>query len=281
MLKKSKKLFSLVLAAIMVFSVTATAASAATTLTKVKNVAVTSVDDDEINLKWSKVKGADGYQVYVRKGNSGSWKKAETTKKNYAEVEDLKGAQAYSIKVRAYDKQSGKTVYGSFSAVLNEKTAPDEPKNVSITALSEGKAKVKWSAVNGADGYRVYKYDTAAKKWVKLSNVDGTSYTVNVSKNGGDKFRVRAFVRYNSAHFSEASDTVVSGVNVISYSKAKSIALKNANVSADSIFGYEAEYEKKGANYVYEVEFETKKYEYEYVINAKTGKIISKDVERR
>lgn len=281
MSKQIKKILGLVLAVVLVFG-TLSVASAAAAPVKVKNVAVTTVDDDEINLKWTKVNGVAGYQVYVRTGNSGNWKKAVTTEKNYAEVENLKSGQVYSIRVRAYTKSGGKVLYGGFSDTLKAPTEPDEPKNVSIGTTSGKKAKIKWSAVNGADGYRVYKYNTSLKKWEKVKTLTSTSYTATVSEKGGDKFRVRAYLKYNGkAYFGDASDTVVSGVNAISYSKAKNIALKNAGLSSADIFNYEVEYCKKGTLYVYEIEFETKKYEYEYIINALTGKIIEKDVERR
>ena len=281
MSKEFKKVLGLVLAAMFIYG-TATFASAASAPAKVKNVTVSSADEDEINLKWSKVSGATGYQVYVRSGNSGSWKKAETTTKNYAEVENLKNAHVYSVRVRAYTKSGGKVLYGSYSTVLKATTDPDEPLNVTIGATSNKKAKITWSAVPGADGYRVYKYNATAKKWEKVKTLTGTSYTAAVSANGGDKFRVRAYTVFDGArYYGDASDTVVSGTKSIGYTKAKSIALKDAGLKESAVFGYEAEYDKEGKVYVYEVEFETKKYEYEYTINAETGKIIRKDVEKR
>ncbi len=193
----SKKVLSLMLAIVMVFSsfsVTAFAAS----VPKVKNVTITARDDDEINLKWNKVKGATGYQVYVRLGSNGKWKKAETTKKNLAEVDDLKENRSYNFKVRAYTKENGKNVYGKFSAVIAAKTKKEPVPS-----------------------------------------------------------------------------------NLITKAKAKSIALKNAGVKAKNIFDYEISLEKEKGIWVYEIDFETKKYEYEYEINAKSGKVIRKDIERR
>ena len=281
MSKEFKKVLGLVLAAMFIYG-TATFASAASAPAKVKNVTVTSVDEDEINLKWSKVSGATGYQVYVRNGSSGSWRKAETTSKNYAEVENLKDAHVYSVRVRAYTKSGSKVLYGSYSSVLKATTDPEEPRNVTIGTTSNKKAKITWSAVEGADGYRVYKYNNSLKKWENVKTLTGTSYSATVSDKGGDKFRVRAYVVFDGKrYYGDASDTVVSGTKAIGYAKAKSIALKDAGLKESDVFGYEAEYDKEGKVYVYEVEFETKTYEYEYTINAETGKILKKDVERR
>ncbi len=49
---------------ISVFSAASLTASAAT-LPKVTSVKAYNIDDDEINLKWKEVKGADGYQAKV------------------------------------------------------------------------------------------------------------------------------------------------------------------------------------------------------------------------
>ena len=65
----------------------------------------------------------------------------------------------------------------------------------------------------------------------------------------------------------------------IGVDKAKSIALNHAGLSSSSVKFTKAKLEKEDGRMVYEIEFETSKYEYEYEIDAKTGKIISHDVE--
>ena len=82
-MKKLSKVLSLALAGVLLTSSAVLPANAAAaSLGRVKNVSVRSVDDDEIKLKWGKVKGASGYQIYVKQGK-GSWRLAETTK-NFA-----------------------------------------------------------------------------------------------------------------------------------------------------------------------------------------------------
>lgn len=63
----------------------------------------------------------------------------------------------------------------------------------------------------------------------------------------------------------------------ISKSKAKSIALNDAGVS--KYYDYEIETDTVNGVRVYEISFETSTKEYEYTINAKTGKIINREVE--
>ena len=75
-----------------------------------------------------------------------------------------------------------------------------------------------------------------------------------------------------SAQTKPASDFI--GVD-----KAKSIALNNAGLSASSVTFTKAKLDREDGVRVYEIEFCTSTKEYEYEINAKTGKILDKDVE--
>lgn len=58
--------------------------------------------------------------------------------------------------------------------------------------------KLTWSPVSGADGYRVFNYNTAEKKWQATKDVIGTTYTYKNLKSGTVyKFAVRAFTVEN------------------------------------------------------------------------------------
>ncbi len=282
-MKKLSKVLSLALAGVLVASSAIIPASAATKPAKVSNLQVTSTDNDEINLKWSKVSGATGYQIYVKKGN-GNWKFAESTKQLKEDVDDLKEATTYSVKVRAYKTTSKGKVYGNFSNVITTTTDPDEVERLTIKKISSSKAKLTWKAVPNADGYRVYKYNTKTSKWESVGTTKTFSKTVTVSTKGGERFRVRAYVILNEKkYYGDASDSVKyttssTSKTQITSGKAGNIALNDAGVT--KVYDYEVEKEKKNGSYVYEVSFETKNYEYEYVIDAYTGDILSKEKER-
>lgn len=285
MTKKLTKLFSLLLAVVMLCSVFTVAGSAAT-LAKVTNLKVISTDDDEIDLKWSAVKGATGYQIYV-KVPGGSWVKNETTKKTSEDADNLKSGTTYYVAVRAYKKSGGKVTYGSFSKAVKTSTDPAEVKSLKATAVSSGKSTLSWKAVTGANGYQIYKYNTSTGKWVKTATVKTTKYTATVSKNGSDRFKVRAYKKLDGkVYYGDFESVTVkaaaTSTTKITASQAKSIAVKNSGVSSSSVRDYECEYEysKRYGCYVYEIDFESGKYEYEYVIKASTGSILSKVKER-
>ena len=65
----------------------------------------------------------------------------------------------------------------------------------------------------------------------------------------------------------------------IGIDKAKSIALKDAGLSASSVTFTKAKLDREDGIRVYEIEFFTRDMEYEYEINATSGKIRDKDIE--
>lgn len=64
---------------------------------------------------------------------------------------------------------------------------------IKATAIAETAITVSWSKVNGADGYRLYKYNFASKKWEALRTTTATSYTdKNLKKGSINAYGVKA-----------------------------------------------------------------------------------------
>lgn len=293
-MKKTTKLLALLLALITVLSTVSISAAAVSKLTQVKSLAAYDIDDDEINLKWAKVKNADGYQVYGYSTSKKKWVSVGTTKRNYLEVDNLRSATSYKFKVRAYKKSAGKTVYSPYSAVLVSATEPDELEGLRVTAKSKNSVTLKWNKVNRATKYQVYIYDSAKGKYVLKGSVSALTAKVSGLKSGTTyKFKVRAYYKANGkTYYGDASDALsvkTSGAaatpspvpqKVIGTSKAAEIALNHAKLKKSQVRGFECKLDKENGVQVYEVEFEYKGYDYEYEINAVSGKIISREKSR-
>lgn len=290
-MKKLYKLLSLVLATLLAFSAL-TMLSSAAALPEVRNLAAYDIDDDEVNLKWSKVKGADGYQVYVYNEATSKWKKLGNTAKAYYEVENLVSAKVYKFRVRAYDKKVSGIDYSDFVSV-SVATKPDEVENVRVSAKTKNSLTFKWNAVKGATGYRVYVYDASQGKYVQKAAVKGTSAKVSgLSEATSYKFKVRANFKVDGKNnFGEYSDvlsvktkgTASSGASaetLIAASKAESTALNHAGLKKSQVKFFRCGLDVENGVKVYEVEFNYGGYEYEYEINAVSGKIIKAEKER-
>lgn len=78
-----------------------------------------------VKLIWSKVKGANGYEIYRSNRKDGKYQKVKTISKggttSYKDGK-LKKSTTYYYKIRAYRKVDRKKVYGSYSSVVSVKT---------------------------------------------------------------------------------------------------------------------------------------------------------------
>ena len=92
--------------------------------------------------------------------------------------------------------------------------------------------KLTWNAVNGADAYRVYKFDSESGEYKTLKNVSGTSTSVKNLAKGTYNFRVAAIVKSGSKLKAQTKSSPV---------KAKVTgATTTANSSAGALFNFPA-----------------------------------------
>lgn len=71
-----------------------------------------------VKLKWKKIRGADGYKIYMKNGSS--YKCVDTIRNatvNTYKKRGLKSGTLYRFKVRAFKKKKGKVIYGKYSDV--------------------------------------------------------------------------------------------------------------------------------------------------------------------
>ena len=76
----------------------------------------------KVTLKWNKVKGASGYEIYCKTGK-GKWKLVKTLNKGSKASYKLKGkaGKKYTYKVRAFQKVENKVIYGQYSNTKSAK----------------------------------------------------------------------------------------------------------------------------------------------------------------
>ena len=140
-------------------------------------------------LKWSAVTCAEKYWIY-RSTDGVNFKYYDsTTGTSYTNCIAASGTEYY-YKVKAAAVVSGKNVASDFSNTKSLFTTPAAP-SVSITT-SEGKPKLTWKAVTGADKYYIYR-STDGKNFKYYNETDEAGYT-NYSTNIGTTYyyKVRA-----------------------------------------------------------------------------------------
>lgn len=88
------------------------------------------------------------------------------------------------------------------------------PKNVKASVTGIGKVTLTWDKVKGADGYRVYMYDSNTKTYNKYKTITGNQIEINVGiKNAiAYKFKIAAVVKSGSSYKVGKASAVVSAV---------------------------------------------------------------------
>ncbi len=82
---------------------------------KVKLKFAKSLKKAKLTLKWKKISGINGYQIYYKQaGKKAKYKKVKASSKKKILVK-LKKGKKYNVKIRAYKVQGGKTYFGKWS----------------------------------------------------------------------------------------------------------------------------------------------------------------------
>ena len=190
-----------------IFSQTTIVAEAAS-VGKVTGLKSKTLSNSEIKLNWSKVKGASGYTVYMRK--NGKYNKLGDCKGTSYTVKKLPNATRENFKVRAYKTVKGKKVYGKYSANWNTATNPQACKGLKVSSVGTDSVKLSWTKI-GCTNYRIY--HNIKGEWKEIGKTTGTSYTVKkLAPATKYQFKIRACKqddkKTNNNHYGKYSGVV-------------------------------------------------------------------------
>ena len=193
---------------------TASPFSEAVTITAVcPQVTKLAVGGDESGrplLTWAAVNGANGYAVY---------------RSESADGEFVKVASVSTTKYADTAAENGKTYYYYVIAVKNDAASGLRSDVVSTTAVypqvtklavggdESGRPLLTWAAVNGANGYAVYRSESADGEFVKVASVSTTKYADTAAENGKTYYYYVIAVK-NDAAYGLRSDVVSTTVEL-------------------------------------------------------------------
>ena len=193
---------------------TASPFSEAVTITAVcPQVTKLAVGGDESGrplLTWAAANGANGYAVY---------------RSESADGEFVKVASVSTTKYADTAAENGKTYYYYVIAVKNDAASGLRSDVVSTTAVypqvtklavggdESGRPLLTWAAVNGANGYAVYRSESADGEFVKVASVSTTKYADTTAENGKTYYYYVIAVK-NDAAYGLRSDVVSTTVEL-------------------------------------------------------------------
>ena len=146
-------------------------------------------------LKWSAVTGATKYWIY-RSTDGKTFKYYDSTTKTSYTNSGAASGKKYYYRVKAVAVVNGTNVTSANSSTKSLMTTLAKP-TVSITT-SNGKPKITWKAVTGADKYYVYR-STDGKNFSYYDSTTKLSYTnTGAKKNTKYYYKVKAICSANT-----------------------------------------------------------------------------------
>ena len=177
---------------------------------KVKKIWVSSTTSSKIKVKWKKVKGANGYKLYKYNYSKNKYELCATTSTTSQKVKNLKSAEKYKFRVRAYKKKSGKKYYGKYSPSVKSATAPKQVKNLKLTDQSNSTLSIKWDKVKRATSYKIYVYNDSTKKYdFKQSSSKNSIKLTGMNPAKSYKIRVRAYKKLDNKKYYGAYSQII------------------------------------------------------------------------
>ncbi len=150
-------------------------------------------------FSWSNInKGISGYILYKRENNK--WVRIATIHDREAEefdykFPDMQTGKSYKFAIKTFVKGTKGTKYSKLYTVTL-KFSEIGKTNLEATKKTASSITLEWDKVEGAKGYRLYKYNSSKKKYEAVKTTSKLSYTVTgLEASTKYRFRVRAYYK--------------------------------------------------------------------------------------
>ncbi|MCR5207156.1 MAG: hypothetical protein K6C14_01605 [Eubacterium sp.] len=164
-----------------------------------------------VKLKWKKVSGASGYEVYSYKNKK--YKKLKTLTAAKLTVKKLTAGTSYVYAVRAYKKSGSRKRFSKYSRLVKVSTLPKAPTGLYMESSSYASVTLSWKKVSGATGYTVYySPDSNLSKDVRTFDTKTNTACIKLLKdNSYYYYNVQAYRVYNKkTYYSAKSSKAIS-----------------------------------------------------------------------
>ncbi len=216
-------------------------------------------DNKSVTVKMKKDTSVTGYIVYMYKKKSGKYEKEWSGTSTKFVKKKLDYNKNYNFKIRTYKDTKYGRIYGTQSQKKSIKMLmPVKPNTPKASNKTTSSVKIKWSGVDNADMYQIYRATSIDGKYKRIhSSKTAGSYIDDTLKEGRYYYyKVRAYRKVNGKkQYGEFSDVVtvkskLSGTDfkLSGSSKNKTVTVKiDENENATGYLVYM--YKKKSDSY--------------------------------
>ena len=203
-----------------------------TLLATVNSIRVTDVTKDRISIAWDYVNGATEYTIAVLNSETGEWKDFVTVKGNSYTFENLDAGTKYEIRF----KTSSGVEHSENSQTYQLSSLVGVPTNLAAATASDKSIALAWTAVEGADGYNIYRGSVNGEDMSLVGTSEEHAYMdKEISTDTTYKYDVRAYVTVNGE--TKESEGVSVSYKYVAAEDPK-FALDDTKIGSAGLLGY-------------------------------------------
>ncbi len=157
---------------------------------------------DSITISWPAADGAAYYRIYALNEKTGAFEfYASATEGTSFTATGLSSGKEYSFKVRSVVKDED-AILSAYSPECKTATKPAAVTQISA-AQTDSSITLSWKGVDGANAYRVYRYNEETNSYKSVAYVkDTTSCEVKkLSAGTAYRFKIRAYMNIESGEY--------------------------------------------------------------------------------
>jgi len=117
-----------------------------------------------LKLSWDKMSDLAEYEIYMYNSSSKKYEYMDKTLNTSYEVLNLKYANGYKFRIRAYITINGKEYYGDYIG-LQAGTLPNKVTGLKSTEQTQTSITIEWDELEEANGYAVYIFSDTSQSY--------------------------------------------------------------------------------------------------------------------